>query len=201
MKRVLLASRNRGKIGEIREMLEEIGVTLLNLDDYPGLPEIMENGASFLENALLKARSISEMTGETVLADDSGLEVEALGGAPGVYSARYAGEGADDGKNIEKLLAQLKGVPAEKRQAAFRCVLVLCNPDGSYRSFEGSWEGRISEEPVGQGGFGYDPVFFLPDRGATVAELPAETKNKISHRARAFGKMKAWLQGHQEIGA
>lgn len=194
MKRILFASRNRGKVSEIKAMLKDIGVTLLSLDDYPDLPEVCEDGDSFLENALLKARAIARLTGEPVLADDSGLEVAALGGAPGIYSSRYAGEDANDAENIRKLLDELREVSAAERKAAFRCVLVLCQPDGSYRSFEGRWEGRITEEPFGRGGFGYDPVFFLPDRGVTVAELPAEIKNRISHRAQAFGELKAWLQ-------
>jgi XTP/dITP diphosphohydrolase len=175
-------------------MLAGCGVALQSLYDYPDLPEIDEDGKSFLENALKKARIIAQMTGEIVLADDSGLEVAELDGAPGIYSSRYAGEGADDAKNILKLLDRLKGVPPSRRKAAFRCVLVLCRPDGSYQAFDGRWEGRITEAPAGQGGFGYDPVFFLPERDATVAELPSEIKNRISHRARAFEKLKKILQ-------
>lgn len=194
MKKILFASRNQGKIREIRAMLGDSGVTLLSLDDYPHLPEVSEAGSSFLENALTKAGSIAKLTARAVLADDSGLEVAALGGAPGIYSARYAGPGATDEKNIRKLLDELRGVPAVERKAAFRCVLVLSRPDGTYHSFEGRWDGLIAEEPCGQEGFGYDPVFYLPEEGVTVAELPAEVKNRISHRAQAFGKLKAWLQ-------
>ena len=183
-------------------MLAGSGLTLGTLDDYPGLPEIVEDGSTFQENALKKARTIAQLTGETCLADDSGLEVCALNGAPGIYSARYAGNGAGDAENIRKLLDDLKGIPPAGRDAVFRCVLVLCRPDGLYRSFEGRWEGRIAETPAGQGGFGYDPIFFLPDRGFTVAELPAEIKNRISHRAEAFAKLSAWLQkGFEENGA
>jgi XTP/dITP diphosphohydrolase len=194
LKKIIFASLNRGKVREIGEMLKAMGINLVCLDDYPDLPVVSEGGSSFLENALIKARSIAKITGEPVLADDSGLEVAALGGAPGIYSARYAGEGANDAKNIRKLLDELRGVSVAERKAAFRCVLVLCQPDGSYRSFEGRWEGKIAEEPVGHGGFGYDPIFFLPDRGVTAAELPAEVKNRISHRAKAFGELRAWLQ-------
>jgi XTP/dITP diphosphohydrolase len=175
-------------------MLEGIDVQIRSLIDYPELPEIVEDGSSFLENALKKAGAVSAWTGETVLADDSGLEVAALQGAPGIYSARYAGEDADDRQNIRKLLDEMKGVPAEQRGAAFRCVLVLYRPDGTCDFFEGRWEGRISESPAGEGGFGYDPVFFLPGEGMTVAQLPAGAKNRISHRAQAFAKLKERLQ-------
>ena len=137
LKRMVFASRNRGKIKEIQALLTDSGVTLHSLEDYPDLPEIQEDGSSFLENALKKARTIAELTGEVVLADDSGLEVEALHGAPGIYSARYAGEEGDDGKNIRKLLKNLRGVPPAGREAVFRCVLVLCRPDGRYQAFDG----------------------------------------------------------------
>jgi XTP/dITP diphosphohydrolase len=175
-------------------MLEGIEVQTLSLTDYPELPEIVEDGKSFLENAMKKAAAVSALTGETVLADDSGLEVVALHGAPGIYSARFAGKDADDRQNIQKLLDELKGVPTENRKAAFRCVLVLHRPDGTYDFFEGHWEGRISEAPTGEGGFGYDPVFFLPEEGMTVAQLSPGVKNRISHRARAFAKLKEMLQ-------
>ncbi len=183
-------------------MLAGSGFTLKTLDDYPDLPEIAEDGCSFLENALKKARTIAELTGEICLADDSGLEVAALGGAPGIYSSRYAGDGAGDAENIRKLLDELKGVPPAERDAAFRCVLVVYRPDGRCDSFEGRWAGRIAEAPAGKGGFGYDPVFFLPEQGVTVAELPSEIKNRISHRAEAFAKLNVWLQkGIEENGA
>jgi XTP/dITP diphosphohydrolase len=161
--------------------------------DYPDLPDIVEDGKSFLENAHKKARVVSERTGETVLADDSGLEVDALGGAPGVHSARYAGEDANDEKNMRKLLDDMRDVAYENRGATFRCVLVLYAADGGCETFEGHWRGRIAEEPAGQGGFGYDPVFFLPEEGITVAQLPAEKKNRISHRAQAIAKLRSRL--------
>jgi len=202
LKKIVFASRNRGKIEEIQALLAECGVTLQSLDDYPNLPEISEDGNSFLENALKKARTIAELTGEMVLADDSGLEVTALEGAPGVRSARYAGDSADDEKNILKLLGDLEGVPSGEREAVFRCILVLCRPDGRYHAFDGRWEGRIAEVPAGKGGFGYDPVFYLPEQGVTVAKLPAGMKNRISHRAKAAEKLKVWLQkGTHENGA
>jgi XTP/dITP diphosphohydrolase len=171
-------------------MLADLGISLLSLNDYPGIPGIVEDGKGFLENALKKARAVSESTGETVLADDSGLEVDALGGAPGIHSARYAGNDADDVQNIRKLLYDLKGIPAENRRAAFRCVLVHYPVDGLYEVFEGRWEGLIAEKPAGHGGFGYDPVFFLPVEKMTAAELPPEVKNRISHRAQAIAKLK-----------
>ena len=193
-KKMVLASRNKGKIREFERMLDGFGIDLLSLNDYPAIGEIEEDGKSFLENALKKARAVADATGEAVLADDSGLEVEALAGAPGIYSARYAGEGADDEDNIRKLLDDLGGIPPEKRRALFRCVLILCLPGGRYDAFEGSWEGRITEAPAGQGGFGYDPVFFLPGMGMTVAELSPEVKNRISHRAQAVARLKEKLR-------
>ncbi len=202
LEKIIFASRNKGKIKELQALLMDSGVTLYSLEDYPDLADIKEDGNSFLKNALKKARTIAELTGEVALADDSGLEVEALNGAPGIYSARYAGEEGDDEKNILKLLNELQGIPPAGRAAVFRCVLVLCRPDGRYEAFDGSWEGRIAEAPVGQGGFGYDPVFYLPERGVTVAELPGEIKNKISHRAKAAAKLKVWFEkGTQKNGA
>jgi XTP/dITP diphosphohydrolase len=194
LKKIVFASRNKGKIEEMQALLAECGVTLRSLDDYPNLPDIHEDGNTFLDNALKKARTIAELTGEMVLADDSGLEVALLGGAPGIYSARYAGDNADDEKNIRKLLSNLEGVPPEKRNAAFRCILVLYQPDGCYHAFDGRWEGRIAEAPTGKRGFGYDPVFYLPEQGVTAAELPTELKNRISHRAKAAEKLKIRLQ-------
>ncbi len=194
LKKIVFASRNRGKIKELQALLKDSGVTLYSLEDYPDLPDIKEDGNSFLENALKKAKTIAELTGEVALADDSGLEVEALNGAPGIYSARYAGEEGNDRKNILKLLNDLRGISPAGRVAVFRCILVLCRPDGRYEAFDGSWEGRIAEAPAGKGGFGYDPVFYLPERGVTVAELPDEIKNGISHRAKAAAKLKVFFE-------
>jgi XTP/dITP diphosphohydrolase len=171
-------------------MLEDLGIDILSLIDYKEVPQVEEDGTSFFENALKKAKVVSEYTGEIVLADDSGLEVEYLNGEPGVYSSRYSGESATDISNINKLLQALEGVPVERRGAAFRCVLVLYFPDGKYMSFEGRLEGIIHDKPQGDGGFGYDPVFFLPDLGSTVAQIPPEIKNLISHRAQAVLKFK-----------
>jgi len=170
-------------------------ITFSSLYDYQDISEIIENGQSFFENALKKARIVSEWTGETALADDSGLEVDALGGAPGIYSARYAGDGATDERNIRKLLEDLKDVRRDKRGGAFRCVLVLYRPGGHFEHFEGRWQGRITDKPAGAGGFGYDPVFFLPEFSMTVAQLPPDLKNQLSHRAVAFRQLKNYLQG------
>jgi XTP/dITP diphosphohydrolase len=170
-----------------------MGIQLVSLKDYVGVPEIVEDGKSFLENALIKAKIISAFTGETVLADDSGLQVDALGGEPGIYSARYAGQKATDDDNINLLLAKLKSVPWAKRTASFCCALVLYSADGSYDSFESKWKGRIIDERRGDNGFGYDPVFFVPELKMTAAELPAEIKNKVSHRGQAFARLKKVL--------
>ncbi|MBP8980119.1 MAG: XTP/dITP diphosphatase [Syntrophobacterales bacterium] len=192
--RLVIASGNKGKIAEIREMLAELPLEILSLEDYPDAPEVVEDGESFFANALKKAKILAEHTGLTVLADDSGLEVEVLQGAPGIRSARYAGEGATDEENNRRLLAELAGVPPGARRAAFRCVLVLYRPSGTYEKFEGRWSGIITDKPRGTNGFGYDPLFFLPERGLTVAELDREEKNLYSHRAQAVLELKNFLR-------
>lgn len=174
-------------------MLRDLPVEVLSLQDFAGLPEVEEDGRSFLENALKKAREVSRRTSETVLADDSGLEVDVLGGEPGIRSARYAGPGATDEANNAKLLKALEGVPAGKRGAAFRCALVLFRPDGRSEAFEGTWRGEILFEPRGTMGFGYDPLFLDPRQGLTAAELPPDVKNRVSHRGQAFAKFREWL--------
>ena len=193
--KIVFASGNEGKVREIREMLEGMGIELVSLSNYTHMPEIIEDGKSFLENALKKAKIISEFTGETVLADDSGLQVEVLGGEPGIYSSRYAGEKATDEENNAALLAKLKNIPQEKRTAFFICVLVLYRKDGSYDYFEGKWNGQIIDERLGKNGFGYDPIFLVPELKMTAAELPAEIKNKVSHRGQAFAQLKKALEG------
>jgi XTP/dITP diphosphohydrolase len=191
--KIVFASSNEGKVREIREMLEGMGIELISLSNYAGVPEIVEDGKSFQENALKKAKIISEFTGETVLADDSGLQVEVLAGEPGIYSSRYAGEKATDEENNTKLLTKLKNIPREKRTAFFICVLVLYRRDGSYDYFEGKWNGQIIDERRGNNGFGYDPIFLVPELKMTAAELPAEIKNKVSHRGQAFAQFKKKL--------
>lgn len=160
------------------------------------MPDVEEDGATYLENALKKAKTYSVLTGEAVLADDSGLEVDCLNGEPGIYSSRYAGAGATDEENYRKLLSRLEGVSPERRGAVFRCVLVLYHPHGRFEIFEGTWRGMIHTEAVGDRGFGYDPVFYLPDLGLTAAQLAPEKKNVLSHRAKALDLFKKWLQGH-----
>jgi len=175
-------------------MLAGLNVILLSLNDFPNIPEIEEDGGSYLENALKKARAVSEFTSEMALADDSGLEVDALGGAPGIHSSRYAGDDATDEDNMRKLLKELEGLPPDKRGAIFHCELVFYLLGGTYKTFSGRWNGRIHDVPLGDGGFGYDPVFFLPDRGVTVGQLPADVKNRISHRAQAFAGFRERLE-------
>jgi len=171
-------------------------IEILSLTDYHGVPDVVEDGQTYLENALKKAKAYSLFTGETVLADDSGLEVDFLNGEPGIYSSRYAGPDATDEENYKKLLQKMAGVAPENRGAQFRCVLVLYQSNGYYESFEGTWRGTIHPEPIGNRGFGYDPVFYLPDQGVTVAELAPETKNKLSHRGQALDLFRKWLQSH-----
>jgi len=160
---------------------------------------VEEDGATFRENALKKARVVSSHTAETVLADDSGLEVDVLGGEPGIHSARYSGEAATDESNNRKLLFDLRDVPQGKRGAAFRCVLALSDPSGRSEFFEGTWRGEILFEPRGSMGFGYDPLFLDTRQGLTAAELPPDVKNRISHRGQAFAKFRAWLLKNQRV--
>lgn len=192
----MIASKNPGKVDEIRHVIGEPGLDIRSLTDYDGVPDVVEDGNTYLENALKKARAYSVFTGETVLADDSGLEVDFLQGAPGIYSSRYAGPDATDEENCRKLLQVLEGVAPEDRGAMFRCVLVLYHPDGQFEPFEGTWRGMIHTEPVGEKGFGYDPVVYLPEMGLTVAQLAPEVKNKLSHRGQALALFKKWLQSH-----
>lgn len=193
MKRIVVATTNRGKLREIEEFLAPLGLSVASLAEYPGFPEIEEDGASFEENAVKKAKLTAAFTGEIALADDSGLEVDYLGGAPGVRSARFAGEPKNDAANNAKLLELLAGVPWEKRTARFRCVIAVATPDGEIATAEGTAEGYILTSPRGSGGFGYDPLFYFPEYGKTFAELPPEVKNQVSHRGRALAKIKEIL--------
>ncbi|HHW40556.1 MAG TPA: XTP/dITP diphosphatase [Syntrophomonadaceae bacterium] len=203
MHRIVIASRNPGKIAEFRELLGCLPVEILTLVDFPGIPEVRETGSSFRENALLKARPVTAATGLVALADDSGLEVDYLDGAPGVYSSRYAGPGRDDNANNRKLLAALEGVPLHQRTARFRCVIAITTPQGGEYFSEGVCEGRIALAPRGEGGFGYDPLFLVPSLGKTFAELGPAVKNQISHRAqalRAAREMLAHILGEKGEG-
>jgi XTP/dITP diphosphohydrolase len=192
--KIILATRNEDKVREIGHILGSLPLALLSLKDFPGIPEIAEDGATFLENARKKALTVQELTGLASLADDSGLEVEALNGRPGIMSRRFAGPGATYADNNLKLIDQMKGIPFDSRRARFVCVAALAAPDGKVHLSEGELSGYIAESPRGEGGFGYDPLFYLPEYGKTVAELDAETKNAISHRAKAMGAMREILQ-------
>lgn len=189
---LLIATHNEGKKREFADMFAGLDVTLLSLDDVGITTTIAENGATYLENALSKAAGYARLSQILTLADDSGLEVDFLHGEPGVYSARYGGE-LSDAARCELLLSKLAGVPCPKRTARFRCVLALCWPDGRQAWTEGSCEGYITTEPRGSNGFGYDPIFWVCEAGMTMAELPADEKNRISHRAQAARKMRELL--------
>lgn len=184
--KVVIATNNPGKVREISEILSPQGIGVVSLNEYPGLVEVKEDGDTFKDNAVKKALAACGHTGLMALADDSGLEVDYLDGAPGVHSSRFAGEGKDDAANNQKLLELLAGVPEEKRTARFRCVVAIVDREGWIYTAEGTCEGIIATEPRGKGGFGYDPLFYLPEIGKTFAELEPEIKNKISHRARAL---------------
>jgi XTP/dITP diphosphohydrolase len=187
---LILATRNNGKVEELRALLEGMPVELASLADHPEVPRIVEDGDTFLANARKKAREVAQAAGQWALADDSGLAVDALGGAPGVISARYAGKDGDHAANNAKLLDEMKDVPAGKRQAAFICCMVLASPDGKEWDVEDRCEGEIAFELTGSGGFGYDPLFFVPQFGKTMAELTMDQKNSISHRGKALRHMK-----------
>jgi XTP/dITP diphosphohydrolase len=183
---VVLATRNKGKISELSELLSDYGLDVQGLDAFPRVGGVEETGATFEENALIKARAVAEATGLVALADDSGLEVDALGGAPGVRSARYAGPQATDPENNAMLLRNLAGVPEQERSARFRCVMAAVSPRGDTLVAHGTWEGVVTLEPRGDQGFGYDPLFFDPGLGRTSAQLSREEKNARSHRGKAL---------------
>lgn len=194
---MVLASGNRGKLAEFQSLLATLDIAVLPQSEL-AVPEAAETGLSFVENAIIKARNAARHTGLPALADDSGLEVDALDGAPGIHSARFAGDHGDDAANNRKLLSLMKDVPDDKRSARFQCVLVYLRraEDPVPLICQGTWQGLIARQPGGDGGFGYDPLFFVPGRGCTVAELPADAKNRISHRARAMANLAASLQQH-----
>lgn len=190
MQNVVLATGNAGKVRELAGLLADFGLDVVAQTTL-GVDSAEETGLTFIENAILKARHASRATGLPAIADDSGLAVNALGGAPGIYSARYAGEDASDQQNLDKLLAVLDNVPDEQRQASFHCVLVYLRhaDDPTPLVCHGSWQGVITRAPVGEGGFGYDPVFFVPQLGKTAAELSREEKNAHSHRGQALRQL------------
>ena len=196
MKDIVLASSNQGKVREINQVLAGLGVVVRPQGEF-NVIDAEETGLTFVENAILKARNAAQHTGLPAIADDSGLEVDALDGAPGIYSARFAGAGASDQANLEKLLDALRDTPEEKRTARFQCLIVYMQhaKDPTPLICQGSWEGRILTTARGSNGFGYDPVFYVPTHDCSSAELPAETKNQLSHRGQALRKLLAAL-GH-----
>jgi XTP/dITP diphosphohydrolase len=186
MSKIVLATRNKGKLAELSALLADSGIEVESLAAHPDIGEIPETGDTFEANARIKAEAVCKATGLVAVADDSGLMVDALEGAPGIYSARFSGEDATDAANNVKLLKEMACVPDERRTARFVCVMVAMAPDGEAITARGTWEGVILREPRGEGGFGYDPLFFLPGEGVTSAELPAERKNDLSHRGQAM---------------
>jgi len=192
--RLLIATHNRGKLIEYQELLAGLPLELVTLNDVGIRDDVAEDGATFAENARTKALAYARRSGWLTLADDSGLEVDALGGEPGVHSKRYAGENKSDPERIAFLLAKLRDVPQSKRTARFHCAIVMASPDGKLWETSGTCEGEIAFEPRGAYGFGYDPVFQVAERGVRMAELPTAEKNKVSHRARAAEKAKKILE-------
>lgn len=190
---IVLASRNRGKVREINDILKSVlpGIEVKGLEEYPEIGDIPETGATFEENALIKAEAVSKTTGLTAIADDSGLVVYALNGEPGVFSARYAGETATDLENNTKLLKSMANLKGDERRAAFVCVMAASSPDGKRLVVQGSWEGLIASEPQGDKGFGYDPLFLDPELGLHSAQMDPELKNSRSHRRKALNELAA----------
>jgi XTP/dITP diphosphohydrolase len=191
---MIAATRNEGKVREIRRALKGLGLRIHALSGFPDVPEIEEDGKSFTENALKKARFYSKHFGKLTMADDSGLEVDILKGLPGIYSARYAGERASGQENNQKLLREMEGVPISRRGARFRCSIAVVSPDGREAIAEGSCKGKVGFEGKGRRGFGYDPLFILPQYGRTMAELSLEEKNRISHRGKALRKLRKIIE-------
>jgi XTP/dITP diphosphohydrolase len=191
--KILVATRNQGKLNEIRSLLQGVSIEILSLDSFPELPDVPEDGETFEENALKKARAMARATEIAALADDSGLRVDALNGRPGVLSARYGGEGASDGEKCARILEEMKGIPDALRTARFICVLALVAPNGVERLFKGVCEGTIIREMRGAAGFGYDPIFYHPESRCTFAEMDPEAKNRVSHRGRALNEFRNYL--------
>lgn len=196
-RQIVLASNNPGKLREIGQLLAGHDITIQPQSDFDA-PDVEETGLTFVENAILKARNAAHYSGLPAIADDSGIEVDALNGAPGIYSARYAGSGASDRNNLQKLLDELKDVPETKRSARFQCLIVYLRheKDPTPLIYQGTWEGRILPEPRGTSGFGYDPIFFVPEKDCTSAELSPEEKNQLSHRGQALRQLVAALSPH-----
>lgn len=199
VKRILFATSNQGKMKEVREILADLGVEVISMREAGVSAEIVEDGETFEENAVIKARTIMELTGEVTLADDSGLEIDALGGEPGVYSARYMGEDTSYHIKNNDLIRRLSQVPRQQRTARFVCSIAAAFPDGEIITTDGVIEGLIGYEEAGENGFGYDPIFVVPQLGCTTAQLSDEQKNEISHRGKALRKMKEELRKRMEL--
>lgn len=199
VKRILFATSNQGKMKEVREILADLGVEVISMREAGVSAEIVEDGETFEENAVIKARTIMELTGEVTLADDSGLEIDALGGEPGVYSARYMGEDTSYHIKNNNLIRRLSQVPRQQRTARFVCSIAAAFPDGEIITTDGVIEGLIGYEEAGENGFGYDPIFVVPQLGCTTAQLSDEQKNEISHRGKALRKMKEELRKRMEL--
>ena len=196
--KLLIATTNPGKVAEIRKLLASLPIRVIGPEDLTqAVPDCIEQGSSFCENARIKARHWFNHSALASLADDSGLAVEALDGAPGIYSARFAGDGATDRDNLEHLLERLRGVDQSKRGASFICCLALCRTNGSLVMFRGRCDGLILDHPRGRRGFGYDPVFYYPPLGKTFAQLDPEEKNRVSHRGRALQNLRKWLSRNE----
>jgi len=198
VKEIVLASSNSGKVREINQLLATLDLQVQPQSEF-GVVDAEETGLTFVENAILKARNAARHTGLPAIADDSGIEVDALNGAPGIYSARFAGEGASDQQNLDKLLAELEGLPDAQRSARFQCLMVFLQHanDPTPLICQGTWEGRILLAARGDNGFGYDPVFYVPTHDCSSAELPADVKNALSHRGQALRKLVAALQQYR----
>lgn len=193
-KRIIFATGNAGKMKEIRMILADLGIPVVSMKEAGITADIEENGTTFEENAIIKAKTIMEMTGEIVMADDSGLEIDYLDGAPGIYSARFMGEDTSYDIKNRALIEKLDGVPDEKRTARFACSIACALPDGRILTSYGAMEGQIGYEIKGENGFGYDPIFYLPEYGCSSAEISPEQKNELSHRGKALRSMKEKLQ-------
>ncbi len=199
MKKIIFATGNEGKMKEIRMILEDLPVQVLSLKEAGINSDIVEDGETFEENALIKARTIHDLTGELVLADDSGLEVDYMNKAPGVYSARFLGEDTSYAVKNQYIIDQLREAKGGERSARFVCVIAAVFPDGTAKTCQGVIEGEIGYEPAGENGFGYDPIFYVPEYGCSTAQLPPKIKNKISHRGKALEAMKKVLEEYLQV--
>jgi len=193
--RILIATRNPGKVQEIGDLVKDLPIVFFSLSDVADAPDVVEDGRTFEENALKKARTLAAATGMVTLADDSGLCIDALDGRPGVQSARYAGKDASDAEKCIRILQEMENVPDHARTARFVCAMAFVTPEGEEKMFRGSCEGKITREPRGTGGFGYDPIFYFEEAGCTFAEMDRQSKNRVSHRGRALRAFARFLEG------